>query len=85
MRKAYKTAALAIMASIVGAAVAAAQYDNTGQQRRRDGRHTGQPVATQPSNSPFTNPINQPVPPATSLRPYSNSNRTNVPLGGTGQ
>jgi len=37
------------------------------------------PVATQPSNNPFQNPIGQGVPPATSANPNLNSNRTNVP------
>ena len=37
------------------------------------------PVATQPSNNPFQNPIGQGVPPAASANPNLNSNRTNVP------
>jgi hypothetical protein len=37
------------------------------------------PVATQPSNNPFVNPIGQGVPPAASANPNLNSNRTNVP------
>jgi hypothetical protein len=36
------------------------------------------PVATQPSNNPFQNPIGQGVPPAASANPNLNSNRTNV-------
>ena len=39
------------------------------------------PVATQPSNNPFKDPIGQGVPPAVSVNPNQNSNRTNVPLG----
>jgi hypothetical protein len=37
------------------------------------------PVATQPSNNPFYNPIGQGVPPAVSANSNRNSNRTNVP------
>ena len=39
------------------------------------------PVATQPSNNPFKNPIGQGVPPAASVNTNQNTNRTNVPLG----
>jgi hypothetical protein len=38
------------------------------------------PVATQPSNNPFKDPIGQGVPPAASVNTNLNSNRTNVPL-----
>jgi hypothetical protein len=38
-------------------------------------------VSTRPSNSPFTNPIFQPLPPAVSVNPAQNSNRSTVPLG----
>jgi hypothetical protein len=38
------------------------------------------PVATQPSNHPFHNPIDQGVPPAASANSNLNSNRTSVPL-----
>ena len=37
------------------------------------------PVATQPSNNPFYNPMGQGVPPAVSADSNRNSNRTNVP------
>jgi hypothetical protein len=37
------------------------------------------PVATQPSNDPFHNPIGQGVPPATSANSNQNGNITNVP------
>jgi hypothetical protein len=37
------------------------------------------PVATQPSNNPFSNPIGQGVAPAVSANPNINSSRTNVP------
>lgn len=36
------------------------------------------PVATQPSNDPFHNPIGQGVPPAVSANSNQNSNRTNT-------
>jgi hypothetical protein len=38
------------------------------------------PVATQPSNNPFQNPIGQGVPPAVSTNGYLNNNRTYVPI-----
>jgi hypothetical protein len=38
------------------------------------------PVATQPSNDPFHNPIGQGVPPAASANSNQNSNRINVPI-----
>ena len=37
------------------------------------------PVATQPSNDPFHNPIGQGVPPAASANSNQNGNQTNVP------
>lgn len=37
------------------------------------------PVATQPSNNPFSNPIGQGAAPAVSSNPNLNSGRTNVP------
>jgi hypothetical protein len=37
-------------------------------------------VSTHPSNSPFSNPISQPLPPAVSVNPAQNSNRSTVPL-----
>ena len=37
------------------------------------------PVATQPSNNPFQNPIGQGVPPAASADSRRNGNITNVP------
>ena len=61
-----------------------------GTQQNANGRqqaHTSQsyargsrsPVATQPSNNPFQNPIGQGVPPAASANPALNSNRTFAP------
>lgn len=37
-------------------------------------------VSTNPSSAPFTNPIFQPLPPAVSVNPAQNSNRSTVPL-----
>ena len=53
----------------------------TQQANRPQNNTTGArtPVATQPSNSPFKNPIGQGVPPAASANPNLNSNRTNTP------
>jgi hypothetical protein len=42
-------------------------------------RGSRSPVATQPSNNPFQNPIGQGVPPAASANPALNSNRTFAP------
>ncbi|MDH2357452.1 hypothetical protein QCM80_43925 [Bradyrhizobium sp. SSUT112] len=69
---------------IIGALVAAtpALAQNTQQQgvkNRNANAGTRTPVATQPSNNPFQNPIGQGVPPATSANPNLNSNRTYVP------
>jgi len=36
------------------------------------------PIATQPSNNPFQNPIGQGVPPAASAKSNLNGNRTNI-------
>jgi hypothetical protein len=52
------------------------------QKTNRSQTYTSQsrtPVATQPSNNPFSNPIGQGVPPAVSANPNLNSNRTNAP------
>lgn len=69
-----------IVAALVVATPALAQ--NTQQQgvrNRNVNAGTRAPVATQPSNNPFQNPIGQGVPPAASANPALNSNRTNVP------
>ncbi|TFV38484.1 hypothetical protein E4K65_41525 [Bradyrhizobium niftali] len=52
------------------------QQSNTSQNYVRSSRS---PVATQPSNNPFQNPIGQGVPPAASANPALNSNRTFAP------
>jgi hypothetical protein len=70
-----------LIASLVFNAPALAQ--GTQQVNKNRPRNTvggsRSPVATQPSNTPFQNPIGQGVPPAVSANPNLNSNRTNVP------
>jgi hypothetical protein len=71
-----------VTATIVAMA-APAFAQGTQQQRNRPqgyyGTQSRTPVATQPSNNPFRNPIGQGVAPATSANPNLNSNRTYVP------
>ena len=68
---------LLVVVSLVAAAPAFAQNK---QHNANNRPHTSRsPVATQPSNNPFQNPINQGVPPAVSANPRYNSNRTNPP------
>jgi hypothetical protein len=66
---------------LVLAGPALAQGTKQGTATRSQTVTTGSrtPVATQPSNHPFQNPIGQGVPPAVSANPNLNSNRTNVP------
>lgn len=52
------------------------QQSYTSQNYARGSRS---PVATQPSNNPFQNPIGQGAPPAASANPALNSNRTFAP------
>jgi hypothetical protein len=74
---------LLLIAPLVFASPALAQgtqqqgVKNRSQQNTISGSRT--PVATQPSNNPFQNPIGQGVPPAVSANPNLNSNRTNIP------
>jgi hypothetical protein len=71
---------LLLIAPLVFAAPALAQ--GTLQQKAFQSRPQNatigsrSPVATQPSNNPFQNPIGQGVPPAVSANPNLNSNRT---------
>lgn len=67
---------IATVVSLAGPAFA----QSTQQNRNRSQTYTTRartPVATQPSNNPFSNPIGQGVPPAVSANPNLNSNRTN--------
>jgi hypothetical protein len=70
-----------LIVQLVLAAPALAQGTKQGTANRSQTVTTGSrtPVATQPSNHPFQNPIGQGVPPAVSANPNLNSNRTNVP------
>jgi hypothetical protein len=72
---------LLLMAPLVVATPALAQgtQQHQGVQNRSQNVTTGSrsPVATRPSNNPFQNPIGQGVPPAVSVNPNLNSNRTN--------
>jgi hypothetical protein len=65
-----------LIASFVLASPALAQSTKNRSQNTFAGSRT--PVATQPSNNPFQNPIGQGVPPAASANPNLNSNRTNI-------
>lgn len=72
---------LLLMTPLVVATPALAQgtQQHQGVQNRSPNVTTGSrsPVATRPSNNPFQNPIGQGVPPAVSVNPNLNSNRTN--------
>lgn len=73
-----------LIAALVSTLAAPTLAQNTQQRNttvRSQGYTTGSrtPVATQPSNNPFQNPMGQGVPPAASANPNLNSNRTNVP------
>lgn len=62
-----------------------AQAQSYSDPPRRKPVHANSPrnaVSTHPSNSPFTNPIFRPLPPAVSVNPAQNSNRSTVPLQG---
>jgi hypothetical protein len=69
---------LLVIVSLVFAAPALAQGTQQGAKNRNAIAGSRTPVATQPSNNPFQNPIGQGVPPATSANPGLNSNRTNI-------
>jgi hypothetical protein len=69
-----------LVVPLVVAAPALAQ--GTNQQGATRSQTTGSvrtPVAIQPSNDPFRNPIGQGVPPAASAKSNRNSNWINVP------
>jgi hypothetical protein len=56
------------------------QPSSTARRGISSGVARGGPVATQPSNNPFKDPIGQGVPPATSTNRNLNGNRTSVPM-----
>ncbi|MCP3472136.1 hypothetical protein NLM33_17625 [Bradyrhizobium sp. CCGUVB1N3] len=70
---------LVIVALAIAAPALAQNAQQQGVRNRSVNAGTRTPVATQPSNNPFQNPIGQGVPPAASANPALNSNRTNVP------
>ena len=69
-----------LIASLVLATPALAQGTQQGARSGSQNTPAGAraPVATQPSNNPFKNPIGQGVPPAASANPNQNGNRTNI-------
>lgn len=71
---------IAALASTLAAPTLAQNTQQRNTTVRSQGYTTGSraPVATQPSNNPFRNPIGQGVPPAASANPNLNSNRTNI-------
>ena len=76
---------LTVLGLLLTASLAQAQGHKSEGQRRKPvpidrSNSSRDAVATHPSNSPFSNPLSQPLPPAVSLNPPRNSNRTNVPL-----
>jgi hypothetical protein len=73
---------LSLIAALACAGPALAQNTQQGITNRGQNQNTAvrsrTPVATQPSNNPFQNPIGQGVPPAASANPNFNGNRTNI-------
>jgi hypothetical protein len=70
---------LLIIAPLILATSALAQGTQQGAKSRpQNAQSPRTPVATQPSNNPFQNPIGQGVPPAASANPNQNGNRTNI-------
>jgi len=71
---------LMIVAAVLACATPAlAQGTQQTNRSRTYNTQSRTPVATQPSNNPFSNPIGQGVPPAASANPNLNSNRTYPP------
>jgi hypothetical protein len=72
-----------LIALLVLTAPALAQGTQQGAKNRSQYAPAGSrtPVATQPSNNPFQNPIGQGVPPAASANSNLNGNRTNISPG----
>lgn len=70
---------LLLVAPLIFAAPALAQNAQQGTANRpQNAQGTRTPVATQPSNDPFKNPIGQGAPPAASANSNLNGNRTNI-------
>lgn len=71
---------LLLFAPLAFAAPVLAQGMQQGATNRPQNTQSSQrtPVATQPSNNPFQNPIGQGLPPAASAKSNLNGNRTNI-------
>jgi len=74
------TVAAMLLCSGVAFAQGTQQPGSTARNRIPSGVARGGPVATQPSNNPFKDPIGQGVPPAASTNRNLNTNRTSVPI-----
>lgn len=78
LEETMRVKSLVITATVL--ALAAPAFGQGAQQNRNRSQNyrtqSRAPVATQPSNNPFSNPIGQGVPPAVSANPNLNSNRT---------
>jgi hypothetical protein len=70
---------LIIPLAIAGPALAQGTVERGVKQPQNSVGRARTPVATQPSNNPFLNPIGQGVPPAVSANSNRNSNQTKVP------
>jgi hypothetical protein len=75
----YKPIAALLLAELVmtwPSSSVAYEYNQTPQNRavNRGG------VSTNPSSTPFVDPLMQPLPPAVSANRYRNNNRSNLPL-----
>lgn len=71
----------ALVIATLGVSTAAVAQGTQQQGHKSQPQNARRPVATQPSNNPFQNPIGQGVPPAVSANPNSNNNSalTNPP------
>ncbi|KJC45183.1 hypothetical protein UB31_21080 [Bradyrhizobium sp. LTSP849] len=65
-----------VTAALTASPLAAVAQGTQQQGQKSQAQTPRRPVATQPSNSPFQNPIGQGVPPAVSANPNLNSNST---------
>jgi hypothetical protein len=71
---------LVIVATVLACATPAlAQGTQNTNRSQTTTTQSRTPVATQPSNNPFSNPIGQGVPPAASANPNLNGTRTYPP------
>lgn len=68
----------ALVMAMLGTATAAEAQGTQQQGQRGQPQSARRPVATQPSNNPFQNPIGQGVPPAVSANPNINNNNSGL-------